>query len=244
MGRGRHRRKKPVKQRIIFRTRINMEIRVPTVRLVGFKDTSTQIISTQKALGLAQEEGLDLVEIGPEQSPPICKIIDFGKYKFHQEKKSKDSKKHQHIIQVKEIKIRPKIDIHDYNIKLKKTIEFLQKGDKVKISLRFRGREMAHPELGMNIVERMRDDTVDYSRIDSPPKMEGRQIVMLLAPKAGVVRTKKGDSTKKTKTKKKKELQQPKDQAKTEKPDKPSDSEKKDNKTGLDQNDGLKKDNI
>jgi translation initiation factor IF-3 len=211
MGRGKgHRSKKPGSYRTTIRTRTNWEIKVPNVRLVGFKDTSSQIIPTRKALELAQEEGLDLVEIGPDQNPPICKIIDFGKYKFQQEKKSKDSKKHQHIIQVKEIKIRPKIDVNDYNIKLRKTIEFLQKGDKVKVSLRFRGREMAHPELGMKIIERMRDDTTEYSRIDSPPKHEGRQIVMLLAPKAGVARMKKGDASKKTKSRKKDDSQKAK----------------------------------
>lgn len=171
-------------------------IRIDTVRLVGFGEIGSKVMPTKEAMRLAQEAGLDLVEIGPDQSPPIVKIVDFGKYKYQQEKKNKESKKAQHVIQVKEIKLRPKIDTNDYNIKKNRGLEFLKKGDKVKVSLRFRGREMAHPEIGQELMQRFLEDTKEFGKVDKKPIMEGRQIVMVIAPLATVARSQKAQAGK------------------------------------------------
>ncbi len=136
-----------------------------------------------QAIALAEESGLDLVEISPNTNPPVCKILDFGKYKYELQKRKNEARKKQKIIEVKEIKLRPNIDEHDYQVKLKKIYEFLDNGDKVKITMRFRGREMAHHQIGADVLTRVKDDTEEKSKIELVPKLEGRQMVMILAPK-------------------------------------------------------------
>ncbi len=163
--------------------RINHQIRVPKVRIV-VEGTGIEVFDTKVALKMAEEAGLDLVEVSPNQDPPVCKIIDYGKYKYEQQKKKKEQSRNQHVIHIKEIKLKPKIGDHDYDIKKNRGIEFLEKGDKLKVSLRFRGREMAHPDIGMKIMQRMVKDVEEVGSLESPPKMEGRQIVMVISPKA------------------------------------------------------------
>ncbi len=131
---------------------------------------------------LAEESGLDLVEISPNANPPVCKIMDYGKYKYEQQKKESEARKKQKTIEVKEIKFRPNTDTHDYEVKMRSVTKFLDNGDKVKITMRFRGREMAHQELGRQLLERVASDTVDIGKVDSIPKLEGRQIVMMINP--------------------------------------------------------------
>ena len=135
------------------------------------------------ALGRAEEVGLDLVEIAPEAKPPVCKILDYGKYKYEAQKKANEARKKQKVIDVKEIKMRPNIDHHDYDVKMRAMNKFLGEGDKVKVTLRFRGREMAHQELGLKVLERVRDDLGNVSKVEQFPKMEGRQMTMVVAPK-------------------------------------------------------------
>ncbi|EQA44337.1 translation initiation factor IF-3 [Leptospira broomii serovar Hurstbridge str. 5399] len=140
------------------------------------------IVGFEEALRKAKEENLDLVEVSGDQEIHVCKLIDYGKYKFELLKKSKEAKKKQHVINVKEVKIRPRIDQHDYEIKKRHAVEFLQKGDKVKVSLRFRGREMMHSELGMNVVNRMVEDLKGYGTPEREPVLDGRQIVVVITP--------------------------------------------------------------
>ncbi len=131
---------------------------------------------------MAQEVGLDLVEISPNASPPVCKIMDFGKFKYEQQKKAVEAKKKQKIIEIKEVKFRPNIDTHDYDVKMRNVTRFLEDGDKVKVTLRFRGREMAHQELGREVLNRIADDTAELGKVESMPKMEGRQMIMVIGP--------------------------------------------------------------
>ena len=135
------------------------------------------------ALGRAEEVGLDLVEIAPEAKPPVCKILDYGKFKYEAQKKANEARKKQKVIDVKEIKMRPNIDHHDYDVKMRAMNKFLGEGDKVKVTLRFRGREMAHQELGLKVLERVHDDLGNVSKVEQFPKMEGRQMTMVVAPK-------------------------------------------------------------
>ena len=135
------------------------------------------------ALDRAEEVGLDLVEIAPEAKPPVCKILDYGKFKYEAQKKANEARKKQKVIDVKEIKMRPNIDHHDYDVKMRAMNKFLGEGDKVKVTLRFRGREMAHQELGLKVLERVRDDLGKVSKVEQFPKMEGRQMTMVVAPK-------------------------------------------------------------
>ncbi|PPR68837.1 MAG: Translation initiation factor IF-3 [Alphaproteobacteria bacterium MarineAlpha1_Bin1] len=135
------------------------------------------------ALERAEEVGLDLVEIAPEAKPPVCKILDYGKFKYEAQKKANEARKKQKVIDVKEIKMRPNIDHHDYDVKMRAMNKFLGEGDKVKVTLRFRGREMAHQELGLKVLERVRDDLGNVSKVEQFPKMEGRQMTMVVAPK-------------------------------------------------------------
>jgi translation initiation factor IF-3 len=135
------------------------------------------------AIGLAKDDGLDLVEVSPNAEPPVCRIMDFGKYQFEQSKKAQQSKRKQKQVHVKEIKFRPGTDEGDYQIKLRKLVQFLENGDKTKVTLRFRGREMAHKELGANLLKRVRGDLEDYGTVEQMPQMEGRQMVMVMAPK-------------------------------------------------------------
>ncbi len=159
-------------------------ITAPQVRLIGADKEPLGIVSSTEALRLAGEAELDLVEISPMAEPPVCRIMDYGKFKYAESKKQHEAKLKQKQVQVKEIKFRPGTDEGDYNIKLRNLIKFLVDGDKTKITLRFRGREMAHQEIGMRLIQRVRDDLEEYSVVEQFPKMEGRQMVMVLSPKA------------------------------------------------------------
>jgi translation initiation factor IF-3 len=136
-----------------------------------------------QALGRAEQAGLDLVEIAPLADPPVCKILDFGKYKYEEQKRKSEARKKQKVIEIKEIKMRPSIDDHDYDIKMRSVHKFLGEGDKVKVTLRFRGRELVHQELGFKVLERVRDDLVTIGKVEQFPKMEGRQMTMVIAPR-------------------------------------------------------------
>lgn len=140
------------------------------------------VLSVAEAVSMAEEVGLDLVEVSPNAKPPVCKILDFGKYKYEQQKKAAEARKKQKTVDVKEIKVRPNIEDHDYAVKLKASRKFLDKEDKVKVTLRFRGREMAHKDLAAKLLDRIRDDLADISKVELYPKMEGRQMIMVLAP--------------------------------------------------------------
>ena len=139
-------------------------------------------METDKAIQLSIEEGLDLVEISPNTDPPVCKFLDYGKYKYEAQKRKNEAKKKQKTIDVKEIKLRPNIDEHDYQVKLRKIFEFLDSGDKVKVTMRYRGREMAHQQIGIDVLGRVKTDTFEKSKIELEPKLEGRQMIMVLAP--------------------------------------------------------------
>ena len=140
-------------------------------------------MKTADAIAQADAQGLDLVEVSPNTDPPVCKILDYGKFKYEAQKKKNEAKKKQKIIEVKEIKLRPNIDEHDYQVKMRNVQKFLDEGDKVKVTMSFRGREMAHQELGVNVLNRVRDDTEDVAKIEAFPKLEGRQMIMVIAPK-------------------------------------------------------------
>ncbi len=141
------------------------------------------VVSLDDALGRADDAGLDLVEVAPEAKPPVCKILDYGKFKYEAQKKANEARKKQKVIDVKEIKMRPNIDHHDYDVKMRAMNKFLGEGDKVKVTLRFRGREMAHQNLGLKVLERVRDDLESVSKVEQFPKMEGRQMTMVIAPR-------------------------------------------------------------
>lgn len=140
------------------------------------------IVSPERAIGMAEEVGLDLVEISPGATPPVCKIMDFGKYKYEQQKKAAEARKKQKIIEIKEVKFRPNIDTHDYDVKMRSVTKFLDEGDKVKVTLRFRGREMAHQELGRELLQKIAGDIEEIGKVESMLKMEGRQMIMVVAP--------------------------------------------------------------
>jgi len=159
-------------------------ITAPQVRLIGVEKEPLGIVAIAEALRLAGEAELDLVEISPLADPPVCRIMDIGKFKYAESKKQHEAKLKQKQVQIKEIKFRPGTDEGDYNIKLRNLIKFLEDGNKTKITLRFRGREMAHQEIGMRLIQRVRDDLVEHSVVEQFPKMEGRQMVMVLSPKA------------------------------------------------------------
>jgi translation initiation factor IF-3 len=163
--------------------RINDQIRAREVRLIDETGQNVGVISKFDALARAEDAGLDLVEISPDAEPPVCKILDFGKFKFQEQKKAAEARKNQKIVELKEIKMRPGIDDHDYDVKMRAIKRFFDDGDKVKITLRFRGREMAHSQLGMAVLQRVKADTEAISKVESEPRFEGRQMVMVLAPK-------------------------------------------------------------
>jgi translation initiation factor IF-3 len=140
------------------------------------------VVSPARAMELAAEAGLDLVEISPNAAPPVCKIMDFGKFKYEQQKRESEARKKQKIIEVKEVKFRPNTDTHDYEVKMRNVFRFLEGGDKVKITLRFRGREMAHQNLGRELLERVAEDVKEIGKVENMPKMEGRQMVMMIGP--------------------------------------------------------------
>jgi translation initiation factor IF-3 len=141
------------------------------------------VVSLNDALQAATDAGLDLVEIAPQAEPPVCKILDYGKFKYEEQKKKNEARKKQRVIEVKEVKLRPGIDDHDYDVKMRSMVRFLDEGDKVKVTMRFRGREMAHQELGMEVLMRVRDQLEEKSKVEQMPRMEGRQMVMVLSPK-------------------------------------------------------------
>ena len=163
--------------------RLNEMITAPQVRLIGVEKEPLGIVTIAEALRMADEAALDLVEISPLANPPVCRIMDIGKFKYAESKKQHEAKLKQKQIQIKEIKFRPNTDEGDYNIKLRNLIKFLGEGDKTKVTLRFRGREMAHQEIGMRLIERVRADLEEYGVVEQFPKMEGRQMVMVLSPK-------------------------------------------------------------
>ncbi|MCO6433457.1 MAG: translation initiation factor IF-3 [Nitrosomonas nitrosa] len=163
--------------------RINEEISAPEVRLIGVDGAQIGIVKLSVANTMAEENGVDLVEIAPGAQPPVCRLMDYGKYCYQESKKKHDAKLKQKQIQIKEIKFRPNTDEGDYNIKLRNLINFLNEGDKVKVTLRFRGREMAHQEFGIRLLERVKDDLQLYANVEQFPRLEGRQMVMVLSPK-------------------------------------------------------------
>jgi len=162
--------------------RLNEEITAPEVRLIGVEGEQVGIVSVRQALTLAEEAGVDLVEIAPLATPPVCRIMDFGKFKYQEAKRAHEAKLKQKQIQVKEVKFRPGTDDNDYAIKMRNLIKFLQEGDKAKITLRFRGREMAHQEFGIRMLERIKADLEEVGQVEQFPKMEGRQLIMVIAP--------------------------------------------------------------
>ncbi len=161
---------------------INDRIEVPEVRLIDDAGEMVGVVSTTEALRRAEDLGLDLVEVSPSADPPVCKILDYGKFKYEAQKKANAARKKQRVIEVKEIKMRPNIDDNDYNIKMRKIHQFLEEGDKVKVTLRFRGRELAHQDLAMSLLERLRDEVGELAKVEQFPRMEGRQMVMVMAP--------------------------------------------------------------
>ncbi|QOY96702.1 translation initiation factor IF-3 [Massilia sp. UMI-21] len=163
--------------------RINGEITHPEMRLNGVDNEPLGIVTLAEAFRLAEEKNVDLVEIAPNAVPPVCRLMDYGKFKYSEQKKAHEAKLKQKIIQVKEVKFRPGTDEGDYSIKLRNLIKFLEEGDKTKITLRFRGREMAHQDIGMRMLERLRGDLEEVGQVEQFPKLEGRQMIMIVAPK-------------------------------------------------------------
>ena len=165
--------------------RFNEAIRVKECRLIGYDGSQLGIYPIEQAQRIADDEGYDLVEIAPQAKPPVCRIMDYGKFKYQQAMKAKAARKNQSKVEVKEMKFRPKIDVGDYETKKGHVLRFLKKGARVKITIMFRGREMAHPEQGLNVLERLAEDLKPYATVESKPKMEGRNMLMLLAPIKG-----------------------------------------------------------
>lgn len=171
----------PRRERDLDGPRVNDQIRADRIRLVGADGEMVGVVSVREALRAAEEAGLDLVEISPNADPPVCKILDYGKYKYEQQKKAAEARKKQKVIEVKEIQIRPRIDDHDYQVKLKAAKRFLEEGDKVKVVLKFRGREMAHTQIGLDLLKKMIEDIGTIGKVETEPKMEGRQVMMILS---------------------------------------------------------------
>lgn len=163
--------------------RVNEDIRVPQVRLIDQEGEMIGVVNTRDALLRAYEVGMDLLEISPNAVPPVCKITDFGKFKYEQQKKANEARKKQKVVELKEIKVRPNIDDHDYDTKMKQMRGFIEDGDKVKVTLRFRGREMAHQDLGIKVLERIRTELGETIKVEQMPRLENRQMIMVLAPK-------------------------------------------------------------
>jgi translation initiation factor IF-3 len=153
------------------------------VLLIDEEGEKQGVVPIDEAIAMAQEAGLDLVEVSPTAKPPVCKILDYGKYKFQAQKKAAEARKKQKTVEVKEIKMRPNIDTHDYQVKMRKMLEFFEHGDKVKVTLRFRGREMAHQELGAQLLKKVQAEVEELAKVESHPKLEGRQMIMVLAPR-------------------------------------------------------------
>ncbi len=165
-----------------FGPRINEKITASEVRVISSKGLQLGIISIREALNYAEDEGYDLVEVSPDAKPPVCKIIDYGKLKYKEQKSKKEAKKKQKTIEVKEIKMRPGIDTHDYQVKVKALKKFISGGNKVKVSMRFRGREMEHQNLGLDLLKKLTEEVSEYAKVEVPPKSEGKQIMIILVP--------------------------------------------------------------
>jgi translation initiation factor IF-3 len=163
--------------------RVNDAITSNTVLVIDDEGEKRGVMKTEAAIALAEEAGLDLVEVSPNAEPPVCKIMDYGKYKYQAQKKAAEARKKQKVIEVKEIKLRPGIDTHDYDVKMRAMKRFFEEGDKVKVTLRFRGREMAHQELGVKLLERVKEEIAPIAKVESEPRLEGRQMTMVLAPR-------------------------------------------------------------
>jgi translation initiation factor IF-3 len=170
---------------ISIELRTNRRIRVKEVRLISSAGEQVGIMPTADALKMAEDEGLDLVEVSPDAKPPVCKVMDFGKFKYESEKREKEAKKKQHVIVTKEIKFRPKIDPHDLGVKFRHIQEFIAEDFKVRVTVMFRGREMAHQDMGRAMLKKMADDLAETTVLEQPPKMEGANLSLLLGPKAG-----------------------------------------------------------
>jgi translation initiation factor IF-3 len=168
--------------RITTELRVNDRIRVPRVRVVGVDGQQIGIMETSEALALAQQQDLDLVEVAAQADPPVCRIMDYGKYKYEQAVRQREARKRQSHVVVKEMKMRPKIDRHDYETKKGHVVRFLRTGAKVKVTIMFRGREMIHPEIGQQLLQRLADDVADIAKIETSPKLDGRNMTMVLAP--------------------------------------------------------------
>jgi len=163
--------------------RTNREIRAREVQLIDAEGQNRGVVQLLEALALAEEAGVDLVEIVPNANPPVCKILDYGKFRFLEQKKAAEARKKQKIVEIKEIKLRPGIDDHDYDVKMKAMRRFFEEGDKVKVTLRFRGREMAHQDIGYRLLQRVKEETSTAAKVEAEPSMEGRQMIMVLAPR-------------------------------------------------------------
>lgn len=164
--------------------RVNERINSPEIRLIGADGGNVGVVTPARGMELAEAAGLDLVEISPNAKPPVCKVMDFGKFKYEQQKRESEARKKQKTIEVKEVKFRPNTDTHDFDVKMRNVLKFLENGDKVKVTLRFRGREMAHLNLGRNLLERVAAAVGDAGKVESMPKMEGRQMIMMVGPTA------------------------------------------------------------
>ena len=163
--------------------RINDDIREREVHLIDKDGANRGTVLIADALALAQEAGLDLVEIAPNATPPVCKLLDFGKYKFQEQKKQAEARKKQKVVEIKEVKFRPMIDDHDYDVKMRSMHRFFEEGDKVKVTLRYRGREMAHQEIGTKLLDKVKNDVAEIAKVEQDARFEGRQVVMVLAPR-------------------------------------------------------------
>ena len=162
---------------------LNEDIRDKELRLIGSKGDQLGIMSAEEALRIADEQGLDLVKISPQANPPVCKLMDYGKYRFEQIKREKEARKNQHVVEIKEIRMSPGIDVGDFNVKLKNAQKFLADGDRVKVSVRFRGREMAHTDIGKKLLDRFAEQCAEVANVDKGAKLEGRNMSMFLSPK-------------------------------------------------------------
>jgi translation initiation factor IF-3 len=163
--------------------RVNEQINTQEVRLIDETGENVGVVSTKDAIQRAENAGLDLVEISPGAAPPVCKILDYGRFKYADQKKKAEARKKQKTIDIKEIKMRPNIDQHDYDVKMRSINRFIAEGDKVKVTMRFRGREMVHQDLGLNVLNRVRDELGDVAKIEQFPRVEGRQMIMIMAPR-------------------------------------------------------------
>ena len=170
--------------RIVKEAGINWDIRAPEVRVIDAEGKQVGILPLKEAMKIAEEKGLDLVEVAPNSQPPVCRVMNYGKYKYQQSKRTQEARKHQTVIHVKEVKVRPRTEEHDFQFKLRHVKRFLDEGNKVKISILFRGREIAHPEFGKEMLNRFVEGVKDLTVIEQAPRLEGRSMVMILAPKS------------------------------------------------------------